>query len=81
MWTLPNFAIAFFATAAVLLFNQSFDVKCSVGTAFSALAAVAWYAPHLDDIAASSGQGVEITSVGSRHLADRPHPRASAALV
>lgn len=64
MWTLPNFAVAFFATIAVLLFNAELRRRVLIGTASSALAAIAWYAPHLDDLAASSGQGVEIGLVG-----------------
>ena len=61
MWTLPNFAIAFFATAAVLLFNAELRRRVLIGSAVSALAAVAWYAQHLGNLV-NSGRvyGVEI---------------------
>jgi hypothetical protein len=55
-WTLPHFAIAFAATAVVLLTCPDLRARCLVGGVLSLLAVVIWYAPHFDDIATSSSQ-------------------------
>jgi hypothetical protein len=52
--TLPHFAIGFVATAASLLVRPDLRARVTLGTGLSLLAIVAWYAPHLDDIAAST---------------------------
>lgn len=52
--TLPHFAIAFLATAASLLARADLRVRVALGTALSSVAIIAWYAPHLDDIAVST---------------------------
>ena len=55
--TLPIFGLAFFATALALLAIPSLPRRVVVGgTAASALATAAWYAPHADDILHSSQQ-------------------------
>jgi hypothetical protein len=54
--TLPHFGIAFIATSAVLLLDARLRRRTAVGLAASILAALAWYAPHLDDLAESSQQ-------------------------
>jgi hypothetical protein len=55
-WTLPHFAIAFAATGAVLLTQRSLRIRCLVGATSSTVAVAVWYAPHFDDLAASSLQ-------------------------
>lgn len=55
-WTLPNFALAFLATAGVLLTNRSLRHRVVLGSALSVLAIAAWYAPHVDDLVRSSRQ-------------------------
>ena len=62
--TLPHFAVAFFATGAVLLTRRDLRASSAVGLAASALVIAAWYAPHVGDIAESSRQsyGVPIDS-------------------
>lgn len=55
-WTLPHFAVAFLATGVVLAANRRLRRRAAIGLAASALAILAWYAPHLDDIAQSSQQ-------------------------
>jgi hypothetical protein len=52
--TLPHFAIAFVATAASLLTRPDLRARVALGTALSSVAIIAWYGPHLDDIAAST---------------------------
>ena len=66
MWTVPNFTIAFFATAAVLLFKPELRRRVLAGSAAAALAVVAWYAPHVGSVFANSGQGygVEVDLAG-----------------
>ena len=54
--TLPHFAVAFFATGAVLLTKDRLRRTSGIGLAASALAICTWYAPHVDDIVRSSGQ-------------------------
>ena len=54
--TLPHFAVAFFATGAVLLARRDLRARFAVGLAASALVIVTWYAPHVGDIAESSRQ-------------------------
>jgi hypothetical protein len=55
-FTLPNFAVAFATTGAVLFLEPRLRLRCAVGAAASLVAVAAWYAPHLDDIAISSLQ-------------------------
>jgi len=52
--TLPHFSIAFAATAAALLARPDLRLRVLVGMAASGIAILAWYAPHLDDIASTS---------------------------
>jgi hypothetical protein len=52
--TLPHFAIAFLVTAAVLLLDPSIRRGVAASTAAVLIAVVAWYAPHVDDIAVST---------------------------
>lgn len=69
--TLPHFALTYIATCAVLLAKR--DLRTRLGLLFAATIAivVAWYAPHVDDIATSSladyGQRID-----SRWLATAP---------
>lgn len=55
-FTLPHFAVAFAAIAAVLASRPRLRRWYVVGSALSAVAIAAWYAPHVDDIASSSSQ-------------------------
>ena len=55
-WTLPTIALAFGATGMVLLTRPSLRARCLVGGGLSILAFAIWYAPHFDDIHASSAQ-------------------------
>ena len=55
-WTLPVFGPAFLATGAVLLTNVHLRRRVAVGSGAATLAICAWYAPHLDDLLASSNQ-------------------------
>ena len=71
MWTVPNFTIAFFATAAVLLFDSELRSRILAGSAVAALALVAWYAPHLGSLFANSGQGYGV-EVGLTALVTSP---------
>lgn len=61
--TLPHFSLAFVATAAALLARRDLRVRVLAGTGLSIVAIVAFYAPHLDDIAESTssdyGQQIE----------------------
>jgi hypothetical protein len=61
-WTLPQFAIAFFATAATLLLERRIRLAVAVGLVFSAVAIYAWYAPHSSAVQSSSQipDGVQI---------------------
>ena len=52
--TLPHFAIAYLATAGVLLAKRELRSWVAMSTAISIAAIAAWYAPHVDDIAAST---------------------------
>jgi len=52
--TLPHFAVAYVATCAVLLAKRELRVRLGVPFATTVAIVVAWYAPHYDDIAASS---------------------------
>ena len=45
-WTIPQLAIAFIATGAVLLLDRRTRVSSAVGLTISLAAVVAWYAPH-----------------------------------
>jgi hypothetical protein len=45
-WTIPQVAIAFFATGAVLLLDRRTRIASAVGLTASALAIGAWYSPH-----------------------------------
>ena len=54
--TLPNFGVAFAATAAVLLTNRALRRPLVIGLAGSLLVGVAFYGPHFDDLAQSSRQ-------------------------
>ena len=49
-WTLPQFGVAFVATAAVLLANRNLRRRAAVGLGASLLTIVAWYAPHLGQV-------------------------------
>jgi hypothetical protein len=61
--TLPHFTIAFVATAVALLVRHDLRPRVAIGSGLALLAIVAWYAPHLDDIAVSTageyGQQIE----------------------
>ena len=61
-WTLPQFAIAFFATAATLLLEKRIRLAVAVGLVLSAVAIYAWYAPHSSAVQSSSQipDGVQI---------------------
>ncbi len=61
-WTLPQLAIAFVATAAVLLLDRRTRVVAAVALAVSIAAIAAWYAPHGDAVgnAARIPDGVQI---------------------
>jgi hypothetical protein len=53
-WTLPQFGIAFVATALVLLTDRALRRPTAVAGAASLLAIAAFYAPHLQQIHAAS---------------------------
>jgi hypothetical protein len=55
-WTLPHFGIAFATTGAVLLLNTALRWRVAIGLAASFLAILAWFSPHLDDLALNSRQ-------------------------
>lgn len=55
-WTLPHMALTFGAIAVVLLTRPDLRARCLVGGGLSILAVAIWYAPHFDDIRASSSQ-------------------------
>ena len=55
-WTLPHFGIAFAATGLVLMTMRPLRKATAVGLAMSFIAVIAWYLPHLDDLATSSRQ-------------------------
>ena len=65
-WTLPIFAVAFLATAAVLLADQVLRRRLFVPLVVSALAIVAWYAPNVADLGANAKQefGAPIAPLG-----------------
>jgi hypothetical protein len=52
--TLPQFGIAFLATGAVLLAEQTLRRRMALGLAVSAILIVAWYAPHLRQVGDAS---------------------------
>ena len=54
--TLPHFAIALGLTSLVLVRRPELRTSCAIGGCLTALAALLWYWPHLDDIARSSSQ-------------------------
>ena len=54
-WTLPQFAIAFIATGLVLLSKRTLRRQTGAGLALSLLAIAGWYAPHLGELHAVSG--------------------------
>ena len=49
-WTLPNFALPFLATGAVLLLNRQLRRRVVVGLGASVLAIGAFYAPHVSEL-------------------------------
>lgn len=53
-WTLPQFGIAFLSTGVILLADRRNRKTTAVGLLSSAVAIVAWYAPHLNQIHTSS---------------------------
>ena len=55
-WTLPHFTISFLATGIVIAFLPQLRRATVAGMLASSLAVAAWYAPHVDDISASSSQ-------------------------
>jgi MFS family permease len=61
--TLPHFVIAFGATAVSLLVDPRIRRSAAIWTGVALAPIVAWYAPHLDDIAVSTlgeyGQRIE----------------------
>jgi hypothetical protein len=61
--TLPHFAVAFAATAAALMARPDIRSRVAIATGVTLVVAAAWYAPHFDDIAASTlgeyGQQIE----------------------
>lgn len=61
-WTLPQLALAFVATGAVLLLDRRTRVSAAIGLAVSIAAVVAWYAPHSGAVegAAQIPDGVRI---------------------
>jgi len=54
--TLPNFGIAFGTTAAALLVHRALRWPVVIGIGASLVAVLAWYWPHLDDLAQNSRQ-------------------------
>ncbi len=64
-WTLPQFAIAYFATGAALLTNRNLRRRAVLGLGVSFLAILAWYAPHIGQVrkAAQIEDGVQIDSL------------------
>jgi hypothetical protein len=54
--TLPNFGVAYVATAGVLLLNRRLRSRTALGLAVSLGAILLWYLPHLDDLLTSSEQ-------------------------
>jgi hypothetical protein len=54
--TLPIFGIAFGAAAAVLLVHRALRWPIVIGVGASLVAVLAWYWPHLDDLAQNSRQ-------------------------
>ena len=54
--TLPNFGVAFVATAGVLLLDRRLRARTAVGLGVSLGAILLWYLPHLDDLLTSSEQ-------------------------
>lgn len=64
--TLPNFALAFFATALAVAATHSFPRRAAFGIAGSTLVIAVWYAPHLDDLLKNSQQenGTQISWLG-----------------
>jgi hypothetical protein len=54
--TLPNFGVAFAATAAPLLLERTLRRRLVVGLLASLVVVIAFYSPHVDDLAQSSRQ-------------------------
>jgi hypothetical protein len=54
--TLPIFGVAFGTTATVLLVHRALRWQAAIGIAASLVAVLAWYGPHLDDLAQNSRQ-------------------------
>ncbi len=52
--TLPHFAIAYLAVAGVLVLKRPLRARMAIATVVSLGVVVAWYAPHVNDIAAST---------------------------
>jgi hypothetical protein len=55
-WTLPHFTISLLATGIVLALLPELRRATVAGLLVSVVAVAAWYAPHLDDLSASSSQ-------------------------
>lgn len=64
-WTLPQFAVAFVATGAVLLMYRDLRRWTVLGLGISLLAIIAWYAPHIGQVrdAARIEDGVQINTL------------------
>jgi hypothetical protein len=54
--TLPHFGIAFATTGAVLLVQRALRWRVAIGLSVSFVAILAWFWPHLDDLALNSRQ-------------------------
>lgn len=52
--TLPHFAVAFAATAVAMLVRRDLRTRVGIGMAPALGAVLAWYWPHIDDIAGTS---------------------------
>ena len=55
-WTLPNFGLAFIATALVLLTASSIPRRIALGIVGSTLVIAVWYAPHIHELLENSQQ-------------------------
>jgi hypothetical protein len=55
-WTLPHFGIAFATMGAVLLVHRALRWRVAIGLSASFVAILAWFWPHLDDLALNSRQ-------------------------
>ena len=64
-WTLPQFAIAYLATGAVMLTNRELRRRTALALGVSLLAIFAWYAPHIGQVrdAARIEDGVQIDTL------------------